>query len=103
MREIEEMAGSKVKTFGFPFGDLKDGTGQALRHIHEHVQKVFHVHGRTNKQASDQFIFRSSIRSMEAGEPSTELEAMGFIRRILAGLRNNHPLTVRRNADAISA
>ena len=103
MEEIARMTGSKVESFSFPFGNMKDGTGLALRHIHEHVQKVFYVHSRVNKQASDQFIFRSSIGSMKADELGTELEAMNFLRRIVAGLKNNHPLTVHKTRNGTAS
>ena len=90
LREIESMTGSKVDAFSFPFGSVEDGTEPGLRHLYQHVQKVFYVNNQANLHASDRFIFRSSIGSMEVRELDTELETMSFIRAIAARLTKNH-------------
>ena len=86
LREIENITGLKAEAFSFPFGSVKDGTEVALRHLYQHVQKVFYVNNQANMHAMDKYLFRSSIGSMEVGELDTELETMSFIRALAARL-----------------
>ncbi|MCH2162354.1 MAG: polysaccharide deacetylase family protein [Phycisphaerales bacterium] len=95
IQQLAGAVGQAVRVFSFPFGDLRDGTADALTHMQAAgVERVFYVHSRVNPASSNQFLYRSSVGSMQASELASEMEVMALCRRVVAGVRKNHPLVL---------